>query len=231
MSESTTSKPSRDKIDAVLRRFKFFGYADGRGWPNDEYFLARLVRQLKDDIDKALPALQPGDEIECGWDRLTSDERAYSAKFFYLQNESLIIEALREGWSIRRIHREMVAMLRALIALDAENLAEYDVVVPSEEVAKVEQGTVDVTDLAVAELQRLPRTKAEGHMLRYGIYLGLAMALEGKTGHADLADLARSLIGQVGAKDPLERPSYRMDARSAEFLQEMRAQRDAKENS
>jgi hypothetical protein len=68
-------------------------------------------------------------------------------------------------------------------------------------------------------------------MLRYGMYLGLAMALEGTTEHADLTRLARQLADEVGANDPLDRPAYKMDARSAEFVQEMREQRDAKENS
>ncbi len=54
-------------------------------------------------------------------------------------------------------------------------------------------------------------------------------ALEGTTDHADLAKLARHLADEVGANDPLDRPAYRMDDRSAEFIRELRAQRDAKE--
>jgi hypothetical protein len=124
----------------------------------------------------------------------------------------------------------MVAMLRALIALDPDRLSQYDVVVPSEEVAKIEEGAASAADLAATELGRLAHTEVPGHMLRYGIYIGLAMALEGKTDHGDLARLARQLADDAGANDPLERPAYRMDARSKEFIREMRAQLDEKES-
>jgi hypothetical protein len=229
MTENAYHRVPRDEVDAVLARFKFDPYAKGKGG-DDEFYLNRLVRELHDDIERSLPALQPGAEIECGWDRLTAEEREYSSKFFYLQHESLFLPLMREGWGIRRIHREMVAMLRDLIALDPERLSEYDVVVPSEEVAKIEEGAASAADLASAELERLDRTRVDGHMLRYGIYIGLAMALEGKTEHGDLAKLARQLADEAGANDPLERPAYRMDARSKEFIREMRAQLDAKEN-
>lgn len=232
MTGNADNPVSLEMVDAVLARFNFSGYASyttGHAWERDEYFLTRLVRKLKDDIDKALPALQPGIEIECGWDRLTAPERNYSSKFFYMESESLFTPLMREGRGIRRIHRDTVTMLRELIALDPERLSEYDVVVPSEEVAKVDQGAASAADLAASEIQRLARTRVDGHMLRYGMYLGLAMALEGKTDHGDLANLARQLADEVGANDPLDRPAYRMDARSKEFLQELRAQRDAKE--
>jgi hypothetical protein len=230
MTDNTRTPVSLEMIDAVLAHFNFSSYAESHAWERDEYFLIRIVRELKADIDRSLPALQPGAEIECGWDRLTSEEREYSSKFFYHQHESLFLPLMREGWSVRRIHREVVAMLRALIALDPERLSEFDVVVPSEEVAKVDQGSASAADLAASEIQRLARTRVDGHMLRYGMYLGLAMALEGNTDHGDLANLARQLADEVGANDPLERPAYRMDARSKEFLRELRAQRDAKEN-
>lgn len=224
-------KTINEKASDILSQFGFDAFADSRGWEDDDSFLRRLVSTLSDDIQKALPAIQPGLDTECGWDRLTWQEREYSRHFFYLEHESPILPLFRnEGWSIRRVHLQLVAMLRALITLDPENLAEYSVVVPHEEVANVEQGKASAADVATSEIQRLKRTRVDGHMLRYGMYLGLAMALEGNTDHGDLADLARQLADEVGANDPLDRPAYRMDARSKEFLRELRAQRDAKEN-
>jgi hypothetical protein len=221
MTESTRSPITPEEVKAVLARFNFGDYAKDHWFDEDEHFLVRLVGRLKSDIDKALPALQPDSAIECGWDRLTAAEREYSRNFFYLESESLFLPLMRKGWGIRRLHRGMVEMLRALIALDPESLAEYDVVVPSEEVSKVEVGDATAESVVSSELNRLSRNKTEGHMLRYGIYLGLAMAQAGKS---DLAHLARRLAEEVGANDPLERPDYRMDDRSAEFLREMRAQ-------
>jgi hypothetical protein len=228
----TSEKTINEKAREILSQFGFGAFADGKGWEDDGSFLRRLVWRLSDDIQKALPAIQPSPETECGWDRLTRQEREYSRHFFYLEHESLILPLFRnEGWSIRRVHLQLVAMLRALIALDPENLAERAVIVPGEEVANVEQGQASAADVATSEIDRLASTRVDGHMLRYGMYLGLAMALEGTTEHADLTRLARQLADEVGANDPLDRPAYKMDARSAEFVQEMREQRDAKENS
>jgi len=123
---------------------------------------------------------------------------------------------------------QLVAMLRALIALDPENLAEYAVVIPGEEVARVEEGAASATDVAASEMARLEHTSVQGHMLRYGIYLGLSMALEEKMDSTELVALAERMAIEVGAKDPIVRHPYTMDARSAEFLQEIRSQRAEK---
>lgn len=228
MSESITKPTSRVAVLAALSHFKFAAYieqqAPGTEDENaDEYYASRLANFLRENIERSLPVLQPGSDTLTGWDRLTVEEREYSRKHSYLEHQSPFLPLMRnEGWGMRRIHRELVAILRAVIAIDPENLARYDVVIPGEEVSLIEEGTKDAADLGASELARLQNSGTQGHMLRYGLYIGLAMALEGKTSHEDLGSLARRLADELGANDPLERPDYQMGEEHKAFLKQLR---------
>jgi hypothetical protein len=226
MSDNKRYPTNKEAVEAVLAQFKFGSYVERRGLKiDDESYLYKLVGILQANIERCFPVLQPNAETRSGWDNLTFQEREYSSSHGYLEYESPILPVmLEEGWSLRRVHRELVSMLRALIALDPERLATYDVVIPSEEVSLIEDRQEAAADLAASELARLPGSGSLGHMLRYGLYIGLGMALEGRTSHDDLGKLSRFLAGELGAHDPLERPEYQMDQRAADFLKRNKAE-------
>ncbi|NTF16890.1 hypothetical protein G6L37_00425 [Agrobacterium rubi] len=229
---SASENEINDKARAILSEFGFdeldilYAYRDNSG------FLYRLTSKLSENISNALPALQPDADKKFGIDRMTFGEREYSKHFFYLDHESLILPLFRdEGWSVRRVHRHLTEMLRALIALDPERLREFEVVVPGEEVARIAQGGVVAGDLAESERHRMKKTTVEGHMLRYGLFLGLSMAMDGRSSDGDLKALARTIADEMGASDPLERPKYKMHEDVIEFIRKARQERDEKERA
>lgn len=228
MDTQTTEMTINEKARAILSDFGFSQYCELRRLEDDDSFLWRLTKALSESIDRALPALQPPIDETFGWDRMTWPEREYSRHFFYNEYESLIIPLFREGWSVRRVHRQLVSMLRALIALDPERLSEFAVVIPSEEAALVDERAASAADLVSSERYRLAPTSISGHMFRYGLYLGMAMARNGGMNEGELQDLAARIAEEIGAKDPLDRPDYAMDPRVAEEIVRMRAERDKK---
>lgn len=192
-------------IVAAASGFEFSAFVDEHYWRLDGHDLDRIVTNLSKRIRSAAPVLQPG--IDCHADRigLTDLEYAYSSNFWMHWHRSPIIAVIeKKGWGLRRVHAEMLSMLRALISLDPEKLAEFDVVEPLEYVRQIEEKRLAAADVLASELERLGRGEIAGHMLRYGIYLGMKLVQE----HPPCEDFSFRILNEIGANDPLTRPAY-----------------------
>lgn len=219
-----TFKPNvtitRDQIAKAAARFAFSAYIDEHYWREDGEDLTRIVSNLSRDLQSVGPVVQPRSDTPGDKLGLTPKEYEYSATFWRQWHRSPIITAMTEqGWSLRRIHIELVDMLRALIALDPDRLQEFDVIDTADIVLHVESGRTEAADAIESELSRLARDDTDGHMLRLGMYLALKM----KGGEAALGEFAARLLDDLGGNDTMERPDYPTDGRSAKFTAEIEA--------
>jgi hypothetical protein len=221
-----TFKPSvtvsKDQIIRATAGFEFSAYVDEHYWREDGEDLARIVTNLSRDLQSVGPVVQPRADIEGDKIGITPKEYEYSATFWRQWHRSPIITAMtKQGWSLRRIHVELVDMLRALIALDPERLQEFDVIDTTDIVRQVEGGRTDAVSAVESELARLPRDETDGHMLRLGMYLALRMKAE----DADTTELAARLLDDLGGNDGMERPAYSTDGTTAKFSAEIEVRR------
>lgn len=221
-----TFKPSvivtKDAIIAAAASFEFSAYVDEHYWREDGDDLARIVSNLSRDIQSVGPVVQPRLDTQGDKIGLTPREYEYSANFWRHWHHSPIIPAMTEqGWSLRRIHVELVDMLRALIALDPEKLQEFDVIDTADLVRQVEGGRTDAASAIDAELARISSDETDGHMLRLGMYLALKLKAEG----ASLDALTARLLDDLGGNDGMERPEYPTDGRTAKFAAEAEVRR------
>jgi hypothetical protein len=219
-----TFKPSvlvtKDDIIGAAASFEFSAYVDEHNWRDDGEDLTRIVSNLSRDIRSVGPVVQPRQDTQGDKAGLTPQEYEYSANFWRQWHQSPIITAItRYGWSLRRIHVEMIDMLRALIALDPDKLQEFDVVDPTDIVRQVERGIIEPVTVVESELERLNRDESEGHMLRLGMYLGLKL----QAGDASAGKLAARLLDDLGGNDGMERPTYPIGGKTAKFTAEINA--------
>jgi hypothetical protein len=213
---------TKDDVIRAAAPFEFSAYIDEHYWREDGADLARIVQNLSNDIRSVGPVVQPRGDTEGDKIGLTPKEYEYSANFWRHWHRSPIITAMtQQGWSLRRIHIELVDMLRALIALDPDRLQEFDVIDTADIVLHVESGRTEAADAIESELARLTRDETDGHMLRLGMYLALRM----KEGEAAIGELAARLLDDLGAIDTMERPDYPTDGKSAKFTAEIEARR------
>ncbi len=221
-----TFKPSvtvtKKAIIAAAASFEFSAYVDEHYWREDGDDLWRIVQNLSNDIRSVGPVVQPRPETQGDKLGLTPKEYEYSANFWRQWHLSPIITAMaKQGWSLRRVHVEMVDMLRALIALDPEKLQEFDVSDTSDIVRQVEDGRTDAASAVEAELARLSRDETDGHILRLGMYLAIRMKADG----ALLDALTARLLDDLGGNDGMERPEYPTDGKTAKFAAEAEVRR------
>lgn len=217
-----TFKPSivitKDDVIRAAAPFEFSAYVDEHYWREDGADLARIVTNLSKDISSVGPVVQPRADVEGDRLGVTPKEYEYSANFWRQWHRSPIITAMtKQGWSLRRIHVELVDMLRALIALDPERLQEFDVIDTTDIVRQVEGGRTEAVSVVESELARLARDETEGHMLRLGMYLGLKL----RDGETSVAELTARLLDDLGGNDGMERPAYSTDGTTAKFTAEI----------
>lgn len=227
-----TFKPSivitKDDVIRAAARYEFSAYVDEHYWREDGEDLTRIVSNLSRDLQSVGPVVQPRADTEGDKIGVTPKEYEYSANFWRQWHRSPIITAMTEqGWSLRRIHIELVDMLRALIALDPDRLQEFDVIDTADIILHVENGRTKSADAIESELARLARDETDGHMLRLGMYLALKM----KGGEAALGEFTARLLDDLGGNDTMERPDYPTDGKSAKFTAEIEARRRREEGT
>ncbi|NTF16889.1 hypothetical protein G6L37_00420 [Agrobacterium rubi] len=200
---ATSAAPTREEIIATASQFQFFAFVTEFYWHNADDDLARIVSSLSEKLTKVNPVLEAGADMPEDRHGLTALDYAYSGNFWRLWHRSPIIEAIKKrNWSLAHVHIEMVAMLRALIALDTTGkLREWDVPDATRGVKDVEEGYTPASTVMSAELDRFSRYEAEGHAFRYGAYLALRMLREG----VSCEDLAKRLADELGFNDPMYR--------------------------
>jgi hypothetical protein len=195
---------SKETIIATAAEYEFSSFVNDFYWHNDDDDLFRIVCTLSEKLRKAAPVLEPGSDKPADRHGLTDQDYAYSANFWRHWHRSPIIDAIqKKNWSLVRVHKEMVTMLRALIALDATGeLREWNVTDATGHVRDIEQGRSRAFAVMTAELDRLSRYETEGHMFRYGTYLALKILDEEKT---PCRDFAKRIADELGASDPMYR--------------------------
>ena len=194
---------SKEAIIATAAEFEFAAFVNEFSWHNDGDDLLRIVRSLSVKIQKGDPVLEAGSDKPADSHGLTDLDYVYSANFAHHWHGSPIIDAIRrKHWSLARVRREMVTMLRALIALDVTGeLHKWDVTDAAGHVRDVERGVSRASAVMTAELDRLGRYEAEGHAFRYGAYLAMKMLEDDPS----CLDLAKRLADELGANDPMYR--------------------------
>lgn len=192
-----------------------------------EGFLWKITRDLSDALRSTLPAIEPPPDETLSWERLTWQERAYSERFFPMTTNTPITRMMVERhWSIKRVHHHLVSLLRDLIALDPDELGEFDLVFPAEKATRVRKGEENAIDLISSERHRLQMSSADGHMLRYGLYLGLKAAISLRLTSAAPEKLSDLIASELGLNDPLDRPERQLNPRIVEEIERIRKDRD-----
>ena len=147
---------------------------------------------------------------------LTSSEMQYAWCFRQYRLEQPILAAMSDlGWSIRRCHQELVAMLDALVAIDPERHESFKIVDVAGSVHAIEASFFDkAVEAAKGQLARIPASNPSGELFRYGLYLGLKAA--SNSGDFDdlamqdaIAEMKTALVDELGAKEPLVRENFR----------------------
>ena len=207
-------------IIETLSRFRFGNWYPDDTW-NEPYSLAVEVSRLSERLSAAGPLVEAPLDEELRLHGLTTDEIIYT-RSVTRGRHAYDMEALMtgEGWSVRRCHMELVSMLRALIALHPEELAEFDVVVPGEVVSGIERRETDALKQIDAAMRNEGADTHRGQMLRLGFYLGAkASFMQKSPGEAaGFLVLMNDLVQQLGGNDALRRPARTMKAPDRECL-------------
>lgn len=202
-----------------------WAYRDER-WEDDGYALGRMIRDLAFIIRRAgaAPEAPSGDTVDIN--HQTRAEASYLQHFMMRDHNVLRDLMIKENWTTRRIQKELLVVLRALIALDPEAHAQEDVFVAADDLLDVDSGRCNAMDLAHERLMELPRTETEGLHFRHGMALGIRMALSANdpVERLLLISMIESLNIDLGASASDIRPKRELDDRSKKLRSEWAAQ-------
>jgi hypothetical protein len=172
---------------------------------DDGHAASRIVREIADLI-RGLGAAPEHPGATIGWMGLTDAEAAFVGRFRLRDRAGVISLIQQDGWTARRIQKELVSLLRLLIALDPENLTVYDVSVAADDVLDVDSGRRTVIDVVRARLNECRGAEAEGLHFRHGLALGMRLATAVKDGES-LSGFRRQIEEDLGVTAPMKRPA------------------------
>lgn len=142
--------------------------ADRRAW---------LIAKLIGEIGATATVHDEGSLEKNG---LTKAEASFVGRFPFSDRDGVVALMKDDGWSRRRIQKELVSLLRLLISLDPDYLRQYDVAIVADELDEVDGGRRLAEAAVLERLSKFDAAGEDGFTFRHGLALGLRLAGENK---------------------------------------------------